>query len=179
MLPTHIEKQAKQIKLVIFDVDGVFTSNQLFLSNNGNEIKAFHSQDGIAIKLLHQAGIDTAIITARQSELVKTRMKTLGVHHIYQNTKNKLEVYQKLRKQLHLNNENIAMVGDDLPDLACIQTAGLGIAVANADPFVKTHADWTTSRAGGHAAVREVCERILDAQGKLTTLQEKFLAENH
>ncbi|MAZ78137.1 MAG: hypothetical protein CMF39_05610 [Legionellaceae bacterium] len=168
---------ASKIKLVIFDVDGVFTSNQLFLSNDGNETKAFHTHDGIGIKLLHQSGIETAIITARQSVLVEKRMQALGVQHIHQGIKQKFQVYQTLREQLGLQDENIAMVGDDLPDLACIQAAGLGIAVDNADPFVKEHADWVASRSGGQAAVREICEMILNAQDKLQSAQHCFLLE--
>ena len=171
--------RAKKIKLIIFDVDGVFTSNQLFLSNNGNETKAFHTHDGIAVKLLHKAGIATAVITARQSTLVENRMKALGVEHIYQNIKNKFNVYEQIRSTLKLEHEHIAMVGDDLPDLACIQAAGLGIAVNNADPFVKEHADWVSSRAGGRAAVREICEMILASQDKLSQLQAECLLETH
>jgi 3-deoxy-D-manno-octulosonate 8-phosphate phosphatase (KDO 8-P phosphatase) len=170
-------KAAEKIKLVIFDVDGVFTANELFLSNDGNEVKAFHSHDGLGVKMLRKAGIETAVITARQSNLVEGRMKALGVEHIHQGITNKFNVYQQLRDALNLQDENIAMVGDDLPDLACIQSAGLGIAVDNADAFVKEHADWISSRAGGHAAVREICEMILSAQDKLSSAQQTFTLE--
>ena len=170
-------KAAEKIKLVIFDVDGVFTANELFLSNDGNEVKAFHSHDGLGVKMLRNAGIKTAVITARQSNLVEGRMKALGVEHIHQGVNNKFSVYQQLRDALNLQDENIAMVGDDLPDLACIQSAGLGIAVDNADAFVKEHADWISSRAGGHAAVREICEMILSAQDKLSSVQQTFTLE--
>lgn len=165
----------KNIKLVIFDVDGVFTNGSLYLGEKSIEIKAFQTHDGLGIKMLQQSGVKVAIITARQSQLVKQRMKALGIKYIFQGAKNKFSVYQDLQKELSLQPENIAMVGDDLPDLKIIHNCGLGIAVANATDLVKQHAKYITKKTGGKGAVREVCEMIMQSQGTLEKIQNAFL----
>lgn len=169
-----IEK-AKKIKVVIFDVDGVLTDGKIYFTSNGVEYKAFHSQDGLGIKMLLKAGIEVGIITARSSELVQRRMDELGVRYVFQGQENKLNSYDVLRQRLNCLDQNVAYVGDDLNDVAPIRRAGLGIAVANASPFVHEHADWSTTRQGGVGAVREVCEFILSAQNILADLCEHYL----
>lgn len=171
---TAIEK-AKNIKMAIFDVDGVLTDGKIYFTNNDTEYKAFHSQDGMGMKLLLKANIDIAIITARNSELVKKRMDELGVKHVFQGQEDKLSAYENLKKTFNLGDHEIAYTGDDVNDVGLIKRCGLGIAVANATPFVHLHADWCTTRSGGEGAVREVCELILSAQEQLQSLYEQYL----
>jgi 3-deoxy-D-manno-octulosonate 8-phosphate phosphatase (KDO 8-P phosphatase) len=170
-----ILEKASKIKAIFFDVDGVFTDGKLYFTNTGVEYKAFHSHDGLGIKMLIKAGIEVGIITARSSELVKRRMDELGVKHVFQNQEDKLHAFNILQERLAIPREYIAYVGDDLNDVAPIRQSGLGIAVANASPFVHVHADWSTTHHGGNGAVREICELILSAQNLLEPLCEQYL----
>ena len=171
----EVVEKAKRIKLMVFDVDGVLTNGQLFFTEDGTELKAFNSLDGHGIKMLHQAGIETAIITGRTSKLVIKRAKDLGVTHLYQGREDKLQALQELLSESPLSLEDVAYAGDDLPDLGAIRAAGLGIAVANAHPFVQKNADWQTTLSGGNGAAREICDFILEAQGQLKALLEAYL----
>jgi len=168
-------KLAKEIKLLIFDVDGVLTDGNLLLTNDNNEIKAFNTQDGLGIQLLQKTGIEVAIITGRKSNIVEQRMKSLGIKYVSQGSLNKMPAYEQLLKKLKLTDENVAYVGDDLPDLALIRRAQLGIATANANLFVQHHADWVTTKSGGQGAAREVCELIMMAQGTLDDIYNEYL----
>lgn len=168
-------QKARNIRAAFFDVDGVLTDGKIYFTSNGIEYKAFHSQDGLGIKLLLKAGIEVAIITARYSELVSRRMNELGVKHVLQGQENKIISFEQLKQTLGLSDHQIAYTGDDLNDLGPIKRSGLGIAVANAAPFVHQHADWSTERQGGAGAVREVCELILNAQGLLDSINEQYL----
>jgi 3-deoxy-D-manno-octulosonate 8-phosphate phosphatase (KDO 8-P phosphatase) len=138
-------------------------------------LKAFHIQDGLGIKLLLRSGVDIAIITGRRSALVARRAKELGIRHVIQGREDKLAALETMRTELGIELEQIAYVGDDLPDLSAIRAAGLGIAVANAVAVVAEHAAHKTVRCGGDGAVREVCELILHAQGKLDGIVEQYL----
>lgn len=168
-------QKAKDIKAVVFDVDGVLTDGKIYFTNDGVEYKAFHSQDGLGIKMLLKANIEVGIITARKSDLVTRRMQELGVVHVFQGQENKLDSYEILKQRLNLSDHQIAYTGDDLNDVGPIRRSGLGIAVANALPFVHLHADWSTTRPGGAGAVREICELILTAQELLLPLCEQYL----
>ncbi len=169
-----IEK-ARKIKLLVMDVDGVLTDGRLYFGNSGEEMKAFSILDGLGIKLLRDAGIRPAIITGRSSKLLERRAGELKIDLIYQGREDKGIALEELRQDLQLDYDAIAYVGDDLPDLAAIRAAGLGITVANGHHFVTRHADWQTDAAGGNGAVREICELILKAQNKLTTALEQYL----
>lgn len=157
--------KAKPIKLLLLDVDGVLTDGKIYFTEQGLELKAFNSQDGIGIKLLQKNGVEVGVITGRKSTMVEKRMSELGVTHIYQGQDDKLETYKNIKTKHKLENHHIAMMGDDLPDLSPMQEAGLSITVPNACDAVKKHADWQTNRHGGFGAVREACELILKAQG--------------
>lgn len=167
--------KARAIRCLICDVDGVFTDGRIYLSDDGIETKVFHAHDGMAIKMLIKAGIEVAIISARFSRPVEMRMNELGIRHIYQNIADKRESYAQIRKDLNLENHQIAYIGDDIVDLGCIRDAGLGITVPNAIPLLFEHADWQTKAYGGSGAVREVAELILSAQNKLQALHESML----
>ena len=170
-----VMRKAREIKVVIFDVDGVLTDGKIYFTNNDMEYKAFHSHDGLGIKMLLRAGIEVGIMTARKSELVQKRMDELGVKHVFQGQENKITAYETLKNSLAVEDYQIAYVGDDLIDVGPMRRAGLGIAVANAPPFVHQHADWSTSRQGGSGAAREVCELILAAQNMLKEMCEQYL----
>lgn len=162
----NLLKKAEKVKLLILDVDGVLTDGKIYYTNNGDELKAFDIQDGLGLKLLLDAGVEIAIITGRSSKIVEQRMQELGIKHYYQGEKNKIIRYEELKKVLHLSDNDIAMVGDDLLDLPLIQRAGFGITVANAVSGMTNYADWQTAKSGGNGAVREICELILTAQNK-------------
>ncbi|MBN2885682.1 MAG: 3-deoxy-manno-octulosonate-8-phosphatase KdsC [Chromatiaceae bacterium] len=162
-----IRDRAAAIRLVIFDVDGVLTDGTLFLGDDGQEYKAFHSRDGHGMVMLRQSGIALAVITGRTSRVVSLRMEGLGVQHIYQGQREKLPAYEELKGRLALDDSQIAYVGDDVVDLPVMRRVGLAVAVADAHPQVLAEAHWRTSLPGGRGAARELCELILDAQGRL------------
>ncbi len=172
---TELLKKASHIKLLILDVDGVLTDGKLYFDAQGNEQKVFYVHDGLGMKLLQESGVKIAVISSRTSTTVTQRLQNLGVEYIYQGQENKHTAYHDLLNKVRLDPENIAYMGDDLPDLAIICKVGLGIAVANAVPLVKQYAFWHTEAKGGEGAVREVCEIILQAQGKLEEMQARFL----
>lgn len=167
--------KAKKIRLALFDVDGVLTNGVLLYGPNGTEIKHFHVHDGQGMKLLQKAGIEIGIITLRQSDTVTKRMQDLGVQHVYQGQSNKIDAYEDIKRKLQIPDDEIAYVGDDLPDLPLIARVGLGITVPNAPRIMHDYAAWVTHAHGGHGAVREVCDFILEAQGHYPALIESFL----
>lgn len=180
-MPATIDEaraKAAIIKLIIFDVDGVMTDGRIIYSSSGEELKFFHVKDGLGIKLLIQAGIQTAIITGRNSTLVKKRSDELGIQNLIQGRDDKLNAMQELLSKLNVSKESTAYMGDDLPDLAAIQYAGLGISVNDAADYVKAQADFVTQSRGGQGAVREACEFILSSQNKLNTLIEHYDLKN-
>src|SRR5690606_2640340 len=168
-------QKAREVKLLVLDVDGVLTDGHLWYDNSGEELKAFHIQDGLGIKLLLRSGVDIAIITGRRSALVARRARELGIKHVVQGREDKLVALNTLLEDLPVTLAQTAYVGDDLPDLGAIRAVGLGIAVANAMPVVAEHADYKTVRCGGDGAVREVCDLILQAHGKLDEIVERYL----
>ncbi len=174
-LPADIRERAARIKLAVFDVDGVLTDGKLWYTADGHELKAFHVHDGLGLKRLLANGIEVAVITARLSHAVAERMAELGVAHVYQDQQHKRACLEQLLGALDLSPGEVAYTGDDLPDLAPMQTVGLSIAVANAHPWLRERAHWRTRLAGGRGAVREVCDLILAAQGKADAELAAFL----
>ena len=172
--PSTVLKAAKQIKLVLVDVDGVLTDGRLYYGNSGEELKAFDIQDGLGIKLLQRGGINVGIITGRTSTLLKRRAEELGIHPLVQGREDKLTALNELLEQMDITLEEIAFVGDDLPDLAVIRRVGLGITPANGNHVVASQALWQTQKGGGNGAIREVAELILGAQGKLGSLLASY-----
>lgn len=167
-----LRARAARLQLLIFDVDGVLTDGSLYLGDDGQEFKVFHSRDGQGMVMLRESGVRLAVITGRSSRVVQTRMEGLGVAHIHQGCKEKLPAYEDLRQRLGLADEQIGYVGDDVVDLPVMRRAGLAVAVGDAHPLVRQQAHWCTQANGGRGAAREVCEFILDAQGNL----ERILA---
>ncbi len=167
--------RAKNIKLIIFDVDGVLTDGGLYFSDEGIELKRFNSLDGLGIKLLKQSGVEPAVISARDTPNVAHRMKNLGIEHFYQGQSDKLIAFNELLEKLSLKAEQVAYVGDDVIDLPVMRNIGLPIAVANAHDLVKDNACLVTKKRGGHGAVREVCDFILKAQNNYDSIMRTYL----
>ena len=173
-----IIEKAKNIELVIFDIDGVMTDGSLFFDNNGDEYKAFNSLDGHGLRMLQECGVRVAVITGRKSELVKHRMNDLGVTLLYHGYRDKIPAFKSLLEEVQLEKNQITYVGDDVVDLPVMSQLDFTIAVHNAHPFVKKHAQWVTERSGGHGAVREVCEFILEAKGLLEDKLNSYLCSD-
>jgi 3-deoxy-D-manno-octulosonate 8-phosphate phosphatase (KDO 8-P phosphatase) len=171
-----IMEKAINIKLAVFDVDGVLTDGKLILGESGNEYKSFHVRDGHGLVMLLETGCKIAVITARSSNIVAERMASLGIKYVYQGEKDKGARLLKLIDELGLERNQVAYVGDDVIDLPAMIKVGLPIAVADAHPEVKNNADWTTENRGGQGAVREVCELIMRAQGKFDDLIKAYLS---
>lgn len=167
--------KARNIKLAVFDVDGVLTDGGLILGEGGSEHKIFHVRDGQGLVLLRDSGCQIAVITARSSQIVLERMNSLGIEYVYQGQHDKGRALGELMKKLGIRSKQVAYAGDDLLDLPAMRRAGLAIAVADAHPLVRAHAHWTTSARGGHGAAREVCELIMEAQGTWQTAVQKYL----
>ncbi|MDI4637726.1 MULTISPECIES: KdsC family phosphatase [Halomonadaceae] len=176
-LPPELVDRARQIRLLALDVDGILTDGRLYFQADGIEIKAFHTQDGHGIKLLRQAGIEVALITGRESPMVTQRAAALGLKHVFQHRDDKLIALRELTHSLGLELSQAAYCGDDLQDLAAIQAAGLGISVPNAPSYMRQAADWVTARCGGHGAVRDICDTLLDTQGHWTAVLESYAAD--
>ena len=140
-------EKARQVKLLVLDVDGVLSNGQLFYGNDGEEIKSFFTPDGVGIKLLQGAGIPVAIITGRSSAIVARRARELGIDSVIQGRDDKLTALREMLESQPVELDQVAYMGDDLPDLAAIKACALGMTVAGADAFVSEHADWCSQRA--------------------------------
>lgn len=153
------------IRLVAFDIDGVFTDGRFYLSDDGSETKAFNTQDGYGVRRLLDAGVEVAIISGRKSPAVEHRMAELRVRHVLLGCKDKVAAFDELIASLGIGASDCAFVGDDIPDLALLEHVGLSIAVANAVQVVQERCDYVTRSRGGFGAVREVCDLVAGSQG--------------
>lgn len=160
-----IDSQAlASIRLVAFDVDGVFTDGRFYLSNDGVESKAFSTHDGYGIRRLLDAGIHVAVISGRDSAAVEQRMTELGVQFIVQGCGDKIAAFDKIAAELDVSANETAYVGDDLPDLPLLRKVAVSFAVANAVGELHQQCDYSTGASGGFGAVREVCDMLLNAR---------------
>lgn len=153
------------IALVAFDVDGVFTDGRFYLSDDGIETKAFHTQDGYGIRQLIKAGVAVAVISGRRSDAVEKRMAELDVRHVLLGCKDKVAAMNELAAKLDIAITTCAYVGDDMPDLPLLEHVGFSVAVANAVPVLQEKCDYVTRKPGGSGAVREVCDLVIAARG--------------
>ncbi len=173
-LSANLLERAAKIRLAVFDVDGTLTDGRLWYAEDGRETKVFHVHDGLGLKRLQANGVQVALITARISHPVARRAEELDIAHVYQGQGDKRACLLELLDALHLQPEQAAFVGDDLPDLAPMRLVGMAVAVANAHPWVAEQAHWQTRQRGGEGAAREVCDLILHAHGKSDTELERW-----
>lgn len=171
---TMNDDKCKKIKLMLFDVDGVLTDGSIIYNENGKELKIFDVKDGLGIRLLMKADIQVGIVTGRSSEALRHRCKNLGISIVYDGVRDKGALLDNIVKTTGFHSEQIGFVGDDLPDLPLMRKVGYSVAVANAHESVIENADMVTRAKGGAGAVREVCEKILKAQGHWKNLMDQL-----
>ncbi len=174
----EIRRRAREVEVILMDVDGVLTAGMIVYDSNGVEIKHFNAHDGLGIKLARLAGLLTGIISMRDSETIRKRAKELGIDFLFLGRIDKLTAFNALRDKLKLPPEKFCFIGDDLPDVPVLRQVGLAVAVKNAVERVKENAHYITGKPGGDGAVREVIEMVLDAQDKLEESINKLWALN-
>ncbi|MFT7387937.1 MAG: 3-deoxy-D-manno-octulosonate 8-phosphate phosphatase (KDO 8-P phosphatase) [Candidatus Endobugula sp.] len=174
-ISSDVMARAKNIRLLVLDVDGVLSDGKLFFSNSGEEMKAFNSLDGHGIKMLKQSGVDVAIITGRKSNIVEQRANSLGIDYLLQGREDKLNALNELLIQRPTEYSQVAHMGDDYPDLPLIRRVGLGLTTANAHYAVKHYSHWRSKNNGGEGAVREACDMIMLAQDSFSSALKHYL----
>lgn len=172
--PETIISRAKKIKLLVLDVDGVLSDGRIIYGDHGDEIKSFDVSDGLGIFLVRRAGIKTAILTARGSNIVKRRAKELKIDKLYKDFHYKIEALRQIRRAFKLQDEEICFVGDDLIDIPVLKRVGLAVCPSSAVDEVKATVHVITRKRGGRGAVREICDLILKSQGKWKKVTEAY-----
>jgi len=175
MNTSEIQERAARIKVLLMDCDGVLTDGRIWLFENGEEQKGFHTRDGLGIDLLHRAGLRSGIISGRKSSAVETRARTLGMSFVVQGHENKVQAFADVLAQAGLATAEVAYIGDDVNDIPLMMQSGLGVAVADAVLETREHAHYVTKALGGFGAVREVVELILRSQGRWDDLIKSFI----
>lgn len=170
----RIREIAKNIKLLILDVDGVLTDGSIILDNEGNEFKAFHVRDGHGIKMLEKAGVKVAIITGRHSKVVERRAHELGITEVYQRCHIKSVAYEHLLEKMGISNNEVAYIGDDIVDIPIFKRVALSVATADAAEEAKSEAMVVTKNRGGRGAVREITDLILKSKGMWKELTDEY-----
>jgi 3-deoxy-D-manno-octulosonate 8-phosphate phosphatase (KDO 8-P phosphatase) len=176
--PVALERHARQIRLLLMDVDGVLTDGKLYYVPDGRggmaESKGFDSQDGMGMRWLQEAGIPIGWISGRESPAVNARAQTLQISYVYQNHLAKTGPFQEILDKEQVESDEVCYIGDDLTDAVIMSRVGLAVAVRNARPEVKAIAHYVTSAAGGQGAVREVVEILLRAQKQWSKILNKY-----
>ena len=167
--------RAKKVKLIICDVDGVLTSGGIIYDNSGNEFKIFNVKDGQIMKMLRNCGIKVGAITGRASDVVRFRMKELGMDFHYHGIKDKLKQYEAIKEEWEYEDEEIAYLGDDIIDIPILEKCGFAICPKDARPYVRQHAHLVTEAPGGGGVFREAGDLIMAAQGMLEKAIEQYL----
>lgn len=172
---------ARRVRLVGLDVDGVMTDGGIYLGDSGRtrlELKRYHIQDGLGIRFLRDAGLRVVVVTGRVSESVRLRSEELDVDEVVQNAQaQKLPGFLRILRRFGISPEESAFVGDDFPDMPLLRLVGMPVAVANAVPEVKRTCTVQLERGGGHGAIREFAERLLQARGEWERVTEAYVAE--
>ena len=163
----EVYERARNIRVAIFDIDGVLTDGMLYYTDAGEEMKAFNVHDGHGMKMLMDSGLALAIITSRSSRSVAARARNLGIDLLFQGATDKLAAFQELLGRCGAGADACAYTGDDVVDLPVLKRCGLALSVPDAPPLVRRHAHYVTRARGGLGAAREICELILQAQGSL------------
>lgn len=167
--------RAQDVRAAIFDVDGVLTDGQLYIGEHGESFKAFNTLDGHGLKLLARAGVEPIVITGRDSPAVRRRVNDLGLRHAAYGVHDKVAAAEPLLAALGLGWHELAVIGDDWPDLPLMQLAAFSVAPPNAHDEVRAHVDHVTTRAGGQGAVREFCDLLMIARGRYAELLQGHL----
>jgi len=170
----NLKEKLKKIKLLMLDVDGIMTDGRIIMNDEGCETKHFNVRDGHGLKILQRFNIKVAIITGRQSKVVAHRARDLNITDVYQKVYNKKEVFEKILKKYKLSPDETAFMGDDIVDIPVLNRVGFSATVADASDLVKKQVDYITGQKGGKGAVREVCEMILQAQGKWAEIAARY-----
>ncbi|MDO4226660.1 HAD family hydrolase [Neisseria sp.] len=174
-LTPELQARAAAVKLLIMDVDGVLTDGRIFIRDNGEEIKSFHTLDGHGLKMLQATGVQTAIITGRDAPSVGVRVRQLGIGHYYKGIHDKRAAYVQLRAEAGVEEHECAFIGDDVVDLPVMVRCGLPVAVPEAHWFTLQHAAYVTQKSAGNGAVRELCDLIMQAQGTLEAALQEYV----
>lgn len=164
----EVLERAKKVKLLLMDCDGVLTDGRLYFSNDGEELKVFHVHDGQGLSNWHKAGFKSGIITGRKSKMLERRVNELGIHYLIQNSKNKIEDFERILDESGVSVDEVAYVGDDLSDLKLLKLVNLPIAVANCVDAIKEAVIYITNKNGGSGAIREVIDMLLKINIKKT-----------
>jgi 3-deoxy-D-manno-octulosonate 8-phosphate phosphatase (KDO 8-P phosphatase) len=174
MISPKLKEKLSALKLIAFDVDGVLTDGRIMLMSDQREVKTFHVHDGLGLKALKEAGVEIAIVSARQSVVVNQRMQELGIVRVFQGERDKGTRLQKLAESLRIPLEQCGYMGDDLQDWPALKIAGIKFTVPNAVPELRERCDYISAQGGGQGAVREVAELILKAQGRWDDVLKVF-----
>lgn len=172
----QLDRALKKVRWLVLDVDGVLTDGKLSFDNNGNELKSFNTLDGHGIKMLQKSGVRVAIITGRRSAVVERRAHELGIARLIQGREDKFVALEELFAEEPCPLEHIAYIGDDYPDLLVMTRIGCPISVPNGAPPVRERALWITEARGGEGAVRQVCDRIMQAQDSFEAALAPYLS---
>lgn len=164
----EVRRRAAQIRCLFLDIDGVMTDCKLYLTPDGEELKAVNVRDGWGIKALLRYEVEVAVISGRPSAAMAKRLAFLGLRHVVLDTEDKLPAYQRIRDALGLDDDQCAMMGDDVPDLPLLQRVGLATTPADAHPRARAVAHWISVCRGGDGAIREIADLILDARAAAT-----------
>jgi 3-deoxy-D-manno-octulosonate 8-phosphate phosphatase (KDO 8-P phosphatase) len=179
-LSSALRRRARKIKLLLMDIDGVMTDGSIYyLPETADdrliETKGFHSRDGLGIRLAHEAGLKTGVISGRTSPVVEYRVHELGIHYAELDTLEKLGAYERIIFAAEVRDDEVCYMGDDVVDLPVLKRVGLAVGVADGHPFLRRYLHYRTRCAGGAGAVRETIELILAAQNKLDAAFKPFL----
>ena len=174
-LTTEVIERIRNIKLAIFDVDGVLTDGRLHYGPNGEEVKVFNALDGHGMKMLRESGVELAIISGRKSEALERRAKDLQIHQLFMGVDNKLNAFEAVLKSLALSPAQTAGLGDDVIDLPFLMRCGFAAAVPSAPAYVRERVHYVTTAGGGHGAAREFCDLIMQTQGTWDAALKKYL----
>jgi len=172
---SEVQERAARIKLLLMDCDGVLTDGRIWIFENGEEQKGFHTRDGLGIDLWHRAGLRSGIISGRTSSAVEIRARALGMSFVVQGHEHKVQAFADTLAQAGVTNAEVAYIGDDLNDVPLMMQSGLGVAVADAALETREHAHYVTKAPGGFGAVREVIELVLKSQGRWDALIRGYI----
>ena len=174
-LAVELIERIRNIKLAVFDVDGVLTDGCLHYGPNGEELKVFNGLDGHGMKMLQESGVELAIISGRESKALARRAKDLGIAQLFMGVESKLNIFDSLIKSLSLSRAQSAGLGDDVVDLPFLTRCGFAACVPAAPAYVRQRVHYVTTAQGGHGAAREFCDLIMQTQGTWDAALKKYL----